>query len=161
MKTQRSNLPAGAGMLLTLILLLCCRRLIRTHVGVLTDRTRLRRKTVRRRNRTRRVIHNGLWPPAGDSIPPDVLLRHGHPLRDVQQQESAAVGDPLHRLRLEAQRCVEVRRAGPLVAAGARHGEDISVAEVQPAALGPVVCSGVVALVADGEGPGAGRLADQ
>ncbi len=57
--------------------------------------------------------------------------------------------------------CIEVLRAGALVAAGARHGEVVLVRELEAAAVGPVEGPGVVTLVAHGEGPGARGLPDQ
>ena len=149
-------------MLLTLRLLLGRGRLVRTRRGLGPDLTEMGRKSIGRRDGVGRVVDDGPGGAAGDGVPADVRLGGGvHALGDVEQQRRAVGGDPPHRLRLEAERGVEVGRAGPPVAAGAGQGQVVRVRERQAPRPAPVEGPAVGALVAHGEGPGAGGLADE
>lgn len=148
-------------MLFTLSLLLSVGRLVRTRRVTVTDRTCLCRNTVRCRDFIRLVKHNGLWSAPSDSVPPNVPFFQRKTFGNVQKQDLTFLGNPLHRLVLEAHRLVEIRRAASLMTAGAGDGEVGLVRQLEAAAVGPVVRPGVVSLVADRERPGAGGLPDE
>ena len=138
-------------------------RRIRTHSRPRPiDRTNPCRNATGRRDGILSIIYNRLGRAAGNGVPADIFLLEIQAECHVEEEELARADDVAHGLRFEVERFVKVGRAGALVAAGAGEGDGaVGVRGLGAAGFGPVPGPGVVALVADGEAPGARGLADQ
>ena len=119
------------------------------------------RQTRRRRQGILVAVDDPRRRAATDGVPADVGLGLWQRGVDVQQSDRARPHDVVEVAVEDAEGLVEGRRAGALEAAGAGERLVDGLVDRQASLAGDVVGPEVAALVADGQGPGAGRLADE
>ena len=123
--------------------------------------TKLRRQTLRRLQRILITVHNSTRHSTADSIPTDVVRRLRQSGVDVQQIDLARPDRVIQISALDPHGLVESRGSRTLVATSTREGLVDGLVDREAAFVGYVVGPEVGPLVANGESPSAGRLADE